>query len=373
MPRSDVVRARRGRLAVRIYIYTLSVVVISTVIAIAIAAWTRPQWPHEPFGPPPIGAEPPAPIGPTHLHRLPSPPMPMRPLVLTGLALLGVGLVTSLVFARSLARPLERLAATADAFGKGDHAARTGIDRSDEIGAVAAAFDDMADRTTGLMRSERELMANVSHELRTPLARMRVALDLAAEGDAETAREVTSEIDRDVAELENLVDAVLTSMRMDLAAAPLRRESIRPEEIAYRAAARSTAIDPERTVEVTVSDLPPRIDADPDLLRRAIDNLVDNARKYSDAGAPIELRVVPTAAGAAFEIEDRGIGIADGDLERIFTPFFRTDPSRARGTGGVGLGLSLSKKIVEAHGGILTVRSAVGRGTTFRVEIPARG
>jgi signal transduction histidine kinase len=102
-----------------------------------------------------------------------------------------------------------------------------------------------------------------------------------------------------------------------------------------------------------------------------LDNLLENAHKYSpDTATPIELRALPGDTGVVFEVTDHGLGIATEDLPRVFEPFFRADRSRSRGTGGVGLGLTLAKRIVEAHGGTIDVNSTVGRGTTVRVVVP---
>jgi signal transduction histidine kinase len=114
------------------------------------------------------------------------------------------------------------------------------------------------------------------------------------------------------------------------------------------------------------------IEADPVLLRRAIDNLLENASKYSDDSQPIALRARSTGSEVVVEVQDRGIGIDPADLGKLFTPFFRTDRSRARGTGGIGLGLALAKRIVEAHRGSIGVHSSPGEGSTFRFSVPQR-
>jgi signal transduction histidine kinase len=111
--------------------------------------------------------------------------------------------------------------------------------------------------------------------------------------------------------------------------------------------------------------------ADPAMLRRAIENLLDNAAKYSEPSAPVEVAARRDGAGVALEVRDHGIGIDPADLARLFTPFFRTDRSRARGTGGVGLGLALARRIAEAHGGTIGAQAAAGGGTLFRVRLPA--
>ena len=106
------------------------------------------------------------------------------------------------------------------------------------------------------------------------------------------------------------------------------------------------------------------------MLRRVVDNLLDNAAKYSEAPAPVVLSAGREGDALRISVQDQGIGVEPQDLPRLFTPFFRTDRSRARGTGGVGLGLALAKRIVEAHGGSIDVESQPGLGTTVRFRVP---
>ena len=115
----------------------------------------------------------------------------------------------------------------------------------------------------------------------------------------------------------------------------------------------------------------PVVSADRALLRRVLDNLIDNARKYSDEGQLITVRARAAEDGLEVEVRDRGIGVEPADLPRLFTPFFRTDRSRARGSGGVGLGLTLARRIVEAHGGTIAFESQIGIGSTVRIRLPA--
>ncbi len=232
-----------------------------------------------------------------------------------------------------------------------------------------------------LLLSEKELLANVSHELRTPLARIRVALDLAAEGDAETARVSLSEIATDLAELELLVDDVLTATRFELAAGgaagvfDLRREQVEARSVVQQAAARFRGAHPARVLEVGADRGPagiqPRVEIDPMLFRRVLDNLLENAHKYSpDPAAPIALDTHTESQSAIFEVKDRGVGIPADDLPHVFSPFFRGERSRDRRSGGVGLGLTLARRIVEAHAGRISIESRPGGGTTARVALP---
>jgi signal transduction histidine kinase len=288
-------------------------------------------------------------------------------------AVLAVLAIGSYPTARSIASPLEKLTAVARRLGEGDLSARAGLRARGEVGELAGAFDEMAERLQRLVRSERELLANVSHELRTPLARIRVALELAAEGDHEKAQRYLTEIGDDLAELDGLVEEILTAARLSGAGPsglPVHRARLELGTLLGEVAARFRAEDPRRSLALEVAEGLPPVEADAPLLRRLLDNLLDNARKYSEPGAPVTLAARAEPAAVVLEVRDRGIGIDAADLPRLFTPFFRTDRSRARGTGGVGLGLTLAKRIAEAHGGTIAVESAPGQGTTVRVVLP---
>ena len=298
--------------------------------------------------------------------------------ILTFLCGLVVLVLGALVTARWIVKPIERLSATARALGTGDLRARSRLVRGDEIGELGRRFDEMADRIEGLLVSEKELLANVAHELRTPLTRIGVALDLASEGDGEAARASLAEIAVDVGELEAIVDDILTAMRFEIAAGqapmarlPLHRAATPAGEIATAAASRFRDRHAQRALDVEIAAELPRIDVDPMLLRRVLDNLLENAHKYTPDPKPaIRLRASRIGDLVRFEVADRGIGIAPDDLPHVFTAFFRGEKSRSRETGGVGLGLTLAKRIVDAHDGTIDVASDLGKGTTVAVMVP---
>lgn len=291
-----------------------------------------------------------------------------------------VGLLGVLVFigivsipaARAVARPLDRLTATARALGHGDLDARSGLDRGDEIGELARAMDEMAERLQRLLARERQLLADISHELRTPLARIRVALELQAEEGG--LGEFLDGVEDDLAELEGLVADVLTSARLDLtegeAGFSMRPVPLQLDAVLDASAARFRRRHGDRTLTVALGGALPTVRADEALIRRVIDNLLENAARYSDAPAPIEVRATEVADGLLVEVADRGVGIAEADLPKLFEPFFRADRSRARATGGVGLGLTLCRRIVEAHGGKIEGRPRPGGGAVFRFILP---
>jgi signal transduction histidine kinase len=300
------------------------------------------------------------------------PPHLARAAYFIGAVLLALAL-GSIPLARSIASPLERLTRAARALGRGDLSARSNLAAGGEVGELARAFDEMAERLERLVRAERELLANVSHELRTPLARIRVALELAAEGDHEKARRHLAGIATDLDEIDVLVADILAAARLDTGALPLRKERVDVGGLLAEAAARFRAAHPDRTLELEAPASLPEVDADPALLHRLLANLLDNARKYSEPPAPVTLAARAAGGRVGIEVRDCGIGFDPADLPRLFTPFFRTDRSRARGTGGVGLGLALAKRIAEAHGGTIAATSAAGDGATFRVEMPTVG
>jgi two-component system, OmpR family, sensor kinase len=283
-----------------------------------------------------------------------------------------VGLVLlSFPVTAAMTRKLEALADTARRFGEGDLSQRADASGSDEVNRTARAFNVMADRIGELRLRERKLLANVSHELRTPMARMAVVLELTESNPAEASRYV-AELARDLRELESLLESVIETFRLDLAS-PRARESWFAERVAVdlRELVTEVANDfcvraPECVLNVDLADRPVIRHVDRTLLRRALMNLLDNARKYSPQRSAIDLAV---EAGGDMVVRDRGNGIDPADLPHIFEPFFRADRSRNRSTGGVGLGLSFVTMVATLHQGTVSVENQPGRGTAFRLTL----
>ncbi len=253
----------------------------------------------------------------------------------------------------------------------------SGVLHADEIAHVGAAFDDMAERVAALLTAEKELIANVSHELRTPLTRIRVALDLAREGDHAMAQEALADIGGDLDELERLLEDVLTAARLDLvdpksdsSALPLRRARCSARELVSAAVERQRRLHPAR--EIRVDDgADASILVDPVLTRRLLENLLSNAHKYTDdEELPIDVSVTREGETVEIVVADRGVGIAEADLPNLFRPFFRAERSRNRKTGGLGLGLTLARRIAEAQGGSLHLESSPRAGTRAIARFP---
>jgi signal transduction histidine kinase len=204
-----------------------------------------------------------------------------------------------------------------------------------------------------------------------------VALDIAAEGDVDSARQCLMEIAQDWGDLDRLVEGVLTVARFDLArdaAQPvvtLQYEPLDVRTLVERAAVGFSALHPRHILTVEEGDQPILLVGDGSMLRRAVDNLLNNAAQYSEPGTTIRLYARRRGDEVLLSVTDQGMGIDAADLPRLFEPLFRTDRSRARKTGGVGLGLAVAKRIVEAHQGRILVESRVGVGTTVAFTVPA--
>ena len=282
----------------------------------------------------------------------------------------GVGLVAVLVMlfvavaagaypvVRRLTRRLEALKQGVEQFGAGQLHHRVRVTGHDEVAAVASSFNVAAARVEALVRSHQSLLANASHELRSPLARMKMAVSM-LEGAPPAQRErLKHEIDTNVAELDALVEEVLLASRLDAAPTPERNERIELLGVAAEEAAR---------VDAVLDGAPTTVSGEERLLRRALRNLLENARRYG--GSEVEAFVESQAGQAVVRVCDRGPGVPEAMRERIFEPFFRL-PGHAEQGGGVGLGLSLVKQIAERYGGSVRCEAREGGGSCFALSLP---
>ena len=308
------------------------------------------------------------------LARLPVPEgrnWHLRPLLPLIAALL-VSLALVYPLSRSITRPVEQLTAAVEAYGKGDLGKRSGLGgpagSQDEVGRLARAFDEMADRIQAARKGEKELLANVSHELRTPLARIRVAMALV---DSSRARDPAvahrlAMVDEELDELERLIADVLTSSKLELSAQPLRRARVALSELVAKSSSRALLLSQQVVAEVEPGLT---VDADEALLARALDNLIDNARKYGGT-EPLRVEARRADGSVLIAVRDRGPGFAPDELERVFDPFYRGTSARGQAS-GFGLGLSLARRVAEAHGGTIRAANPPGGGALIELRLPA--
>ncbi|WP_286902275.1 MULTISPECIES: ATP-binding protein [Pseudomonas] len=286
--------------------------------------------------------------------------------VLIGAALLGC----LLFWVRPHWRDLQRLKATAQRLGEGNLAERTLISPRSNIGALAKVFDTMAADIECLLTQQRELLNAVSHELRTPLTRLDFGLVLLYDEMPPASRKRLLELVGHVRELDALVLELLSYNRLQNGQGGERVEVALPEFVDSILGSYAEELD-GRGVSLEVRAEPDlsRFVLDPRLTARAVQNLIRNAMRY--CGQRILLRLSVDAKGACvLTVEDDGIGIPQEERERIFQPFYRLDRSRDRATGGFGLGLAISRRVIEGQGGTLTVGQSALGGAQFRICLP---
>jgi two-component system sensor histidine kinase CpxA len=253
--------------------------------------------------------------------------------------------------------PIRHLTATVERFGRGDLSARWHTRRRDEIGYLARAFNETAERLQRLLTSERRLLADVSHELRSPLARLKFAVRLARSHPDQDA--ALNRIERDVDRIATMVSELVEITRAEGDPEARKFEIIDLKQVVNDIVGEER-IDAElRECRLQVSGRLERpLLGDPELLRRAIANVLRNAIRYSPSHAAVEVTLAETADTSLVEIRDHGPGVSDELLSQIFKPFFRVEDSRDTSSGGIGLGLSIAMRAVQVHQGTITAENA---------------
>lgn len=260
--------------------------------------------------------------------------------------------------AKDIVTPLRTLASAVERFGRGDWATRVTVTRRDEIGQLTQAFNEMGGRIETLLTAERRLLQDLSHELRSPLARLNLAIELArtAENRDAAAARLQKEVDR----LTSLVGSILEVTRAEGDPASRRSEAVGVEAL-LRDVVQICQLEAEaRGCRLVMGVSPPRtLQGDPELLRRALENVVRNAIRYAPAGSDVELRADDGPRGLTIAVRDAGTGVPDEFLARLSQPFFRVEDARDYSpTGGVGLGLSIAHRAVQLHHGTLVAENA---------------
>jgi two-component system sensor histidine kinase CpxA len=236
-------------------------------------------------------------------------------------------------------------------------------------------FNHMAERLESLVDAQKLLLRDVSHELRSPLARLSVALELSREDADRTMVTHLDRIERETGRLNQLIGQLLTLSSMEAVEnlerfEPVSLKGLLEELIpdaAYEAQQREATVKLEAACECVV-------EGHRELLYRAMENVVRNAIRYTDAGTEVEIGLHGEgeggAATAVIEVSDRGPGIPEAERERIFRPFYRMDPARSSHTGGFGVGLAIAERAVKLHHGELRLRNREGGGITFEIRLP---
>ena len=290
--------------------------------------------------------------------------------------------ILALLIIRISLRPLEKMGAVAQDIAAGDLSRRVEPANSkSEIGRLGLALNGMlsqiesafAERTASNRRLRR-FVADASHELRTPLTSIRGYSEMLRRGasespsDAELARR---RIEEESIRMTGLVDDMLVLARLDQGR-PLEHEPVDLQAIATDAVADARVVAPQREIKLTSSGAVV-VNGDDTRLRQVLANLVRNAIVHTPVQTPIDVTLSTEDSVAKLSVVDHGAGLDAVEIDRIFEPFYRADPSRSRDSGGAGLGLSIVSAVVTAHGGHVKVRETEGGGATFEVELPLAG
>jgi two-component system OmpR family sensor kinase len=295
-----------------------------------------------------------------------------------------VGTVGVMLFWLATVR-LRRLKAFVARFASGDYRVRAPVLGSDEIGELASALNRMASTIESQVEAlrekddlRRELVANVSHDLRSPLLAIDGYLDILRssnldrlDSEGRTAVEVLS---RKVPVLRRLSDDLFQLSKLEAAEATIQTERFSLAEVSENVLSlfRRRSAEQGVSLELDAPEELPAVYGDPLLIERALHNLVDNALRYTPSQGTVRIHLAEESEHVAVSVEDTGRGINEAHLPLLFERFYRIEETAAERRTGTGLGLAIVKRIVEAHGGSISVRSAPGVGTAFSFRLPWR-
>jgi len=316
----------------------------------------------------------------TYVAHIPRQPFQMS-YQTQGLRLLVV-LLTGGIFcfwlARYLTKPLAKLRTTTNQLAQGNLAARIETNltkRRDEIGELGQDFNGMAERLESMVKAQQRLLGDISHELRSPLARLGVALGLARQRSGTEASGSLDRIERESDNLNEMISQLLTLTRLESGTDGRKRSDVDLAELVRDVAedADFEARSLNRSVQVITSDNC-SINGVEELLRSAVENVVRNAVRYTAEGTAVEVALRKQNGSndhfAVISVRDRGNGVPEESLEKIFRPFYRTEDARDRQSGGgTGLGLAITERAVRMHGGTVAATNAPGGGLSVEMKL----
>ena len=292
--------------------------------------------------------------------------------LLLGLAAAAVvAVIAAFLLSTYISRPLSGLSSASQRVARGDYGHRV-PPAAGELGELAASFNAMA-ATLGLTEQRRlDLMGDVAHELRTPIASVRGYVEGLAAGVFEPGPDTWQVLDEQTARLARLVDDLATLWRAESHDLRLDVEALDGPTLLAETLERDRPLAASRSVGIELGQVAPvSVRADRLRLGQALDNLVGNAIRYSTQGGHVDLGIFSDGASAAISVRDDGPGLTPQQAAQVFERFYRADPSRSREAGGSGLGLTITKSLVEAMGGTIGVASeGLGKGSTFTIWLP---
>jgi len=297
-----------------------------------------------------------------------------KSLLISGIAAGIAGILIIAFFTRRAFAPMQDLTVAAGRLGRGELDQRVQTSHRGEIGQLATTFNAMAYELESAETRRRRLTADIAHELRTPLTNIRGYLEAIKDGVVEPEDQTIETLHQETLHLSRLVEDVRILAVADAGALKLNMHADRVETVVQNVvrAFKPRAIESGVQIVCEIPEVVPLVDIDRTRMTQVVHNLVENAIAHSPPGAEVGVRICVTddANHVRISITDQGDGIPDDEIDRIFDQFYRVDVSRARSTGGAGLGLTIAKRLVEAHDGHINADSAPNQGSTFTITLP---
>lgn len=292
--------------------------------------------------------------------------------VAAGAALLTAIAVSTFV-TRRLVGPIQRMKAASQRIAAGDYQERVQVATQDELGALALSFNQMAERLAKTEERRRQLVGDVAHELRTPLANIKGVMEGLSDGVLPADPSTFHQVEREVTRLQRLVQDLEALSRAEAGQLLLEREAVDPATFVAPAAERLLPQYKDKGVALNVqipSQLPD-VFVDKWRMTQVMTNLLGNALQYTPAGGRVTVTATLSNNQLAVRVADTGVGVSSEHLPHLFERFYRVDESRSRTGGGSGIGLTIARHLVEAHGGRIWAESAgLGQGTSFIFTLP---
>jgi signal transduction histidine kinase len=297
-----------------------------------------------------------------------------RSLIWVALIAIFLVLIVAVWQSRSIVQPLRQMAEAAMRLAKGDYNQRVAVQRNDELGDMAVAFNRMASELAQQAELRRQLMADVAHELRTPLSVLRIDLESMEDGLMDVNPDNVRSLQKEVSYLSNLVDDLRMLSMADAGDLKIEKSQVELNSLVREMVERQQNTARERKIKMTTkySENEIFVFGDPQRLSQVMVNLLSNAIQHTQPENEINTRIESDHQMATVSITNYGTWIPQEDLERIFDRLYRLERSRNRDQGGSGLGLSIARSLISAHGGKIWAESIQGKSTTFKFTLPLK-
>jgi len=288
------------------------------------------------------------------------------PWIIVAAAVMLISVLLWIPLVRNITRPLARMTDAAEEIAKGGFDVRINEPRADEIGRLASAINHMTSRLGGFVKGQKRFLGDVAHELGSPIARIQLGLGILEHRVDATNRKQVVDVMEDVTHMSNLVNELLSFSRAEMDTEKVMLKTVELLPVLQRAVQRESM---PTTEIITKIDSRIRVIADPELLARALANIIRNAVTYAGDAGPIHVSAKREKNKIKIQVKDSGPGVPDDLLEQLFEPFFRPEPSRDRCSGGVGLGLAIVKTCIETCKGTVSARNLKPKGFAVTITL----